>query len=93
MARSGLAACVGKSKSAGWRKVGAAYRVVLFGAGGAKQGGKTPDGFEKRRRGFTQRQIYWSLAIPYVVHYVGYYGEEARHRGLEKNGSELSCIV
>ena len=56
-ARTGVAACVGVGKLATWRKVGAAYRVVLFGAGVANRAGQTPDGWEKGRLGFTQEQI------------------------------------
>ena len=55
--RSGLATCAGKARNAGWRTVGAAYRKVLYAAGEARDGGRTPDGSTVGRRGFTQAEI------------------------------------
>jgi putative transposase len=55
--RSGLATCNGKAKSTSWRSVGAAYRKVLYAAGGEKIGGVTPDGRTPSKRGFTQAEI------------------------------------
>ena len=56
-AREGLAACVGAGRGAGWRAAARAYRLVVFGAGEAGAGGASADGVQKRRRGFSQKQI------------------------------------
>jgi len=37
--------------------VARAYRLVVFGAGEASAGGSTVNGKQRRRRGFTQKQI------------------------------------
>lgn len=56
-ARKGMAKCVGARRGAAWRSVARAYRLVIFGAGEAQGGGASVDGTQKRRRGFTQKQI------------------------------------
>ena len=56
-ARSGIAKCAGAKRGTAWRAVAKAYRLVMFGAGEASMGGTTVDGADKRRRGFTQKQI------------------------------------
>ena len=50
-AREGISACVAEARSASWRKVAKAYRVLLFGVGEERSGGSTVDGSQKRRRG------------------------------------------
>ena len=55
--REGMARCVGATRGAAWRSVARAYRLVIFGAGEAQGGAATVDGMQKRRRGFTQKQI------------------------------------
>ena len=56
-AREGLAKCSGAKRGAGWRAVAREYRMVIFGAGGARAGGSSADGTARRRRGFTQKQV------------------------------------
>ena len=57
VARRGIGDCAGRGRRESWRSVGAAYRKVLFGAGGERVGGVTADGSTVSRRGFTQAEI------------------------------------
>ena len=56
-ARVGISQCAGEGKSASWRRVARAYRLVVFGAGEERMGGETADGAQRRKRGVTQKQI------------------------------------
>ena len=40
-----------------WAKTAAVYRLLLYGTGGERLGGETVDGKEKRKGGFSQREI------------------------------------
>ena len=61
MARSGLAEVVtaagGLRRKVSWSKAQESYRQLLFGIGQKVHGGATPDGYEKSKGGFTQREI------------------------------------
>ncbi|MCP3987251.1 MAG: chemotaxis protein CheW, partial [bacterium] len=61
LARSGLAEVVtaarGASRKLSWAKAQESYRQLLFGIGQEVHGGATPDGYEKSKGGFTQREI------------------------------------
>ncbi len=64
-ARRGIAACLGAQGDTGraahraqhWARHAKRYRLLLFGVGEHREGGDTPGGRTKRRRGFTQAQI------------------------------------
>jgi hypothetical protein len=61
LARSGLVevatAARGLSKKLSWAKTQGSYRQLLFGIGREVHGGATPDGYQKSKGGFTQREI------------------------------------
>ncbi len=61
LARSGLVevatAARGLSKKLSWAKAQESYRQLLFGIGQEVHGGATPDGYQKSKGGFTQREI------------------------------------
>jgi REP element-mobilizing transposase RayT len=61
LARSGLVevatAARGLSKKLSWAKTQDSYRQLLFGIGQQVHGGATPDGYQKSKGGFTQREI------------------------------------
>jgi hypothetical protein len=57
VAQRGIGDCAGRGRREGWRSMGAAYRKVLFGAGGERVGGVTADGSTVSLRGFTQAEI------------------------------------
>ena len=57
-ARAGLGRCIGLSEREKWRRVGAAYRKVLFAAGEEVGGGETVGSCGRSgRRGFSQSEI------------------------------------
>jgi len=61
LARSGLAEVVtaarGLPDKLSWAKTQDSYRQLLFGIGQEVHGGATPDGYQKSKGGFTQREI------------------------------------
>jgi putative transposase len=61
LARSGLAEVVTAarrlSRKVSWSKAQESYRQLLFGIGQQVHGGATPDGYQKSKGGFTQREI------------------------------------
>jgi len=57
LARAGLMSAVSYDKQIPWPQAAERYRKLLYGIGQEVRGGKTPDGYEKSKGGFTQREI------------------------------------
>jgi putative transposase len=52
-----VTAARGLRRKVSWSKTQESYRQLLFGIGQEVHGGATPEGAEKSKRGFTQREI------------------------------------
>jgi REP element-mobilizing transposase RayT len=57
LARSGLVSAVSYEKKITWKQALERYRKFMYGVGQEVKGGATPDGFEKSKGGFSQREI------------------------------------
>jgi REP element-mobilizing transposase RayT len=57
LARAGLVSAVSYEKKISWQQALGRYRKFLYGIGQEVEGGVTPDGLQKSKGGFSQREI------------------------------------
>ncbi|MFT4637742.1 MAG: putative transposase [Verrucomicrobiales bacterium] len=57
LARSGIVSAVSYEKKITWKQALERYRKFMYGVGQEVKGGATPDGYEKSKGGFSQREI------------------------------------
>ena len=57
LARSGIVSAVSYEKKITWKQALERYRKFMYGVGQEVKGDATPDGYEKSKGGFSQREI------------------------------------
>ena len=57
LARSGIVSAISYEKKITWKQALERYRKFVYGVGQEVKGGATPDGYEKSKGGFSQREI------------------------------------